>query len=113
MPNLIKAPNNYDEELVSNQVRYLGLVENMKVRRAGYPYRMSYDWFEWRYKMIVPSLWPKHDKSNKAATQVIVDYYHLNELVVFGKSKLFIRTPKTIYYLEEKRNERMKYIVSI
>lgn len=27
------------------QVRYLGLVENMKVRRAGYPFRMKYEWF--------------------------------------------------------------------
>ena len=45
MPNWHKAPHEYDEELVLNQVRYLGLIENMKVRRAGYPYRMRYDRF--------------------------------------------------------------------
>lgn len=45
MPNWHKAPHEYDEQLVLNQVRYLGLIENMKVRRAGYPYRMRYDRF--------------------------------------------------------------------
>lgn len=45
MPNWHKAAFEYDEELVTNQVRYLGLVENMKVRRAGYPYRMTYERF--------------------------------------------------------------------
>ena len=48
MPNTKKNPSMWNEELILNQVRYLGLVENTKVRRAGYPYRMKYDRFEWR-----------------------------------------------------------------
>ena len=45
MPNWNKTPREYDDELVTNQVRYLGLVENMKVRRAGFPFRMTYERF--------------------------------------------------------------------
>ena len=45
MPNWDKRAREYDESLVLNQVRYLGLIENMRVRRAGYPYRMRYDRF--------------------------------------------------------------------
>ncbi len=112
MPNVNKSPTEYNDELVTNQVRYLGLVENMKVRRAGYSYRMRYDWFNWRYKMIVPTLWPTHSYTPREATQKIVEYYHLENLVEWGKTKLFIRTPKTIYYLEELRAKKMQYIVS-
>ena len=112
MPNSIKAPREYDAELVKSQVRYLGLVENMKVRRAGYPYRMKYDWFMWRYKMIVPELWPTYNMSDKEAAQKLVSHYHLEQLAKFGKTKLFIRTPKTVYYLETLREARMDYIVS-
>ena len=112
MPNTNKAPREYDDELVTNQVRYLGLVENMKVRRAGFPYRMNYEWFIWRYKMIVPELWPTTTLTPREATEKLVDRYHLRELVEFGKTKIFIRTPKTVYYLEEERAKRMEYIVS-
>ena len=49
MPNTNKSSNQWNEELVKNQVKYLGLVENTKVRRAGYSYRMRYERFEWRY----------------------------------------------------------------
>lgn len=112
MPNVNKSSSEYDDEFVSNQVRYLGLVENMKVRRAGYPYRMRYDWFNWRYKMIVPDLWPTHSLTPLEATKKIVEYYHLEKLVEWGKTKLFIKTPKTIYYLERLRSEKMNYIVS-
>ena len=48
MPNAKKSPTKWSDKLVINQVRYLGLVENTRVRRAGYPYRMKYDRFEWR-----------------------------------------------------------------
>lgn len=48
MPNTNKSSIEWDDELVLNQVRYLGLVENTRVRRAGFPYRMKYERFEWR-----------------------------------------------------------------
>jgi len=55
MPNWNKTAREYDESLVLNQVRYLGLIENMRVRRAGYPYRMRYDRFMLR--LVVSSLY--------------------------------------------------------
>lgn len=49
-PNALKAPNNFDERLSSNQIRYLGLLENVRVRRAGYAYRQTYEKFMHRYE---------------------------------------------------------------
>ena len=33
------------EEIVRHQVKYLGLMENLRVRRAGFAYRRPYDIF--------------------------------------------------------------------
>ena len=48
IPNLEKSPKEWDHNLVLNQVRYLGLVENTRVRRIGYAFRMKYERFVWR-----------------------------------------------------------------
>ena len=46
------------------------------------------------------------------ATKRLIEHYHLGELVRYGKTKIFIRTPKTVYYLEDSRETKLKYIVS-
>lgn len=48
-PNEVKSPVVFDEERVNHQVRYLGLLENVLVRRAGFVYRRRYDTFLKRY----------------------------------------------------------------
>ena len=50
--------------------------------------------------------------SDKEATKKLVEFYHLESLVKYGKTKIFIRTPKTVYYLEEQREAKMHSIVS-
>lgn len=44
-PNEIKSAIVFDDERVNHQVRYLGLVENILVRRAGFAHRQKYDRF--------------------------------------------------------------------
>ncbi|KJE93198.1 myosin-Ib [Capsaspora owczarzaki ATCC 30864] len=46
------------DELCLHQVRYLGLHENVRVRRAGYAFRQLYSRFLDRYKMLCPETWP-------------------------------------------------------
>ena len=38
-----------DEKIVRHQVKYLGLMENLRVRRAGFCYRRRMDFFLQRY----------------------------------------------------------------
>ncbi|KJE89642.1 myosin IB [Capsaspora owczarzaki ATCC 30864] len=57
-PNDTKSPGVCDVVLLRNQTRYLGLLENVKVRRAGYCFRQSYRAFLGRYKMACPDIWP-------------------------------------------------------
>ncbi len=42
------SPGSYRDQ---NQVRYLGLMENLRVRRAGYCHRQLYPLFVTRYKV--------------------------------------------------------------
>lgn len=44
--NTISVPaGRFDEVLVRHQVKYLGLMENLRVRRAGFAYRRRFEAF--------------------------------------------------------------------
>lgn len=49
----------FTPELVLAQIRYLGLMENVRVRRAGYAFRQLYSPFLQRYKMLGTKTWPR------------------------------------------------------
>jgi myosin-1 len=38
-PNANKNPGEYDEQMVLHQIKYLGLNENVRIRRAGFASR--------------------------------------------------------------------------
>lgn len=57
-PNDTKAALTIDEELLHEQVRNLGLVENLVVRRQGFCYRQVYASFLQRYKFLSNATWP-------------------------------------------------------
>lgn len=111
-PNNNKAADLYDSELCSHQVRYLGLMENLRVRRAGYCNRQIYDIFVQRYKMLTKQTWPHYRGDQKKGAEIIIDALKLKEDVAFGKTKLFIKEPSTLYFIEEKREETIPLIVA-
>lgn len=51
-PNETKRPQEIDESRVKHQIKYLGLVENVRVRRAGYAYRREFAKFIKRYGIV-------------------------------------------------------------
>jgi myosin-1 len=44
-PNEMKSPVLFDAARCQHQVAYLGLLENVRVRRAGFAYRQGYSRF--------------------------------------------------------------------
>ncbi|XP_018410704.1 PREDICTED: unconventional myosin-Id [Nanorana parkeri] len=111
-PNEKKSPSLFDEERCRHQVEYLGLLENVRVRRAGFAYRQVYDRFLHRYKMISRLTWPNHDmSSDKAAVQKLLEECGYHNDAAYGKTKVFIRTPRTLFSLEEKRSEMLIRII--
>ena len=59
-PNDVKRSGNYDDKRALHQIKYLGLYENLRVRRAGFAFRQSYDIFLERYKMLAKETWPHY-----------------------------------------------------
>ena len=53
-PNLMKEPNNFNDDLVLTQLRYCGMLEAIRVRRAGFPFRYLYHDFLGRFKCCAP-----------------------------------------------------------
>eukprot|EP00106_Octopus_bimaculoides_P021358 XP_014788800.1 PREDICTED: unconventional myosin-Ib-like [Octopus bimaculoides] len=110
-PNDFKKPIAFDEDLVRHQVRYLGLMENVQVRRAGYAFRQSYGHFLYRYKMLSPLTWPHWDGPVQQGVKVLMESMGFtNSHYAFGKTKVFIRKPKTLFEMEERRRGQMHYL---
>ncbi|KAK2703841.1 hypothetical protein QYM36_017781 [Artemia franciscana] len=111
-PNDQKSPVLFDVERVTHQVNYLGLLENVRVRRAGFAYRQSYDRFLRRYKMISQYTWPNfHGGSDKEAVQILIKEQNLSQDVVYGKTKIFVSSPRTLFMLEQARAKLIPGIV--
>lgn len=111
-PNDNKASSLFDRTRVEHQVRYLGLIENVRVRRAGFVHRQRYDKFLLRYKMLSEYTWPNfRGGSDKEAVQVLLREMHFTDDVRFGRTKVFIRSPQTLFALEQARNDMIPSIV--
>merc|ERR1711943_7169 len=99
-PNAAKEASVFDDVLVSHQVRYLGLLENLRVRRAGYCARLEYGRFVDRYKMLASSTWPNYRGKQKDGSVKIIAALQLEEReLAYGATKLFIKDPRTLYFL--------------
>eukprot|EP00009_Paramoeba_aestuarina_P006262 CAMPEP_0201524616 /NCGR_PEP_ID=MMETSP0161_2-20130828/23827_1 /ASSEMBLY_ACC=CAM_ASM_000251 /TAXON_ID=180227 /ORGANISM="Neoparamoeba aestuarina, Strain SoJaBio B1-5/56/2" /LENGTH=1170 /DNA_ID=CAMNT_0047924107 /DNA_START=39 /DNA_END=3551 /DNA_ORIENTATION=- len=104
-PNENKSPSEFDEQRIAHQVKYLGLYENVRVRRAGFAYRAPYARFLGRYKRLCRTTWGMWGDWNGDDRQGCVEI--LKGLSIeekhyqMGKTKIFIRYPETLFHLEE------------
>ncbi|XP_025836978.1 myosin-IB [Agrilus planipennis] len=101
-PNDLKQPSIFDVDLVKHQTKYLGLMENLRVRRAGFAYRRIYEKFLHRYKCLCKETWPNYRGEAKDGVQVLVNALGYDkEDYRMGKTKIFIRFPKTLFETED------------
>uniref|UniRef100_A0A671N4E2 Unconventional myosin-Ic-like n=1 Tax=Sinocyclocheilus anshuiensis TaxID=1608454 RepID=A0A671N4E2_9TELE len=101
-PNDAKQAGRFDEVLIRHQVKYLGLMENLRVRRAGFAYRRRYETFLQRYKSLCPDTWPNWDGRLVDGVSTLVKYLgYKPEEYKLGRTKIFIRFPKTLFATED------------
>jgi myosin-1 len=96
-----------------HQVRYLGLKENIRVRRAGFAFRREFDKFMRRYAILTKETWPawrgdvrKGIEHLMASVQMERDQWQL------GSTKVFIKNPESLFLLEEVRERKFDGCVS-
>nr|XP_057938215.1 unconventional myosin-Ib isoform X3 [Doryrhamphus excisus] len=113
-PNDKKAPHIFTESLVCHQVRYLGLMENVRVRRAGYAFRQAYEPCLERYKMLCKRTWPHWRGPAREGVEVLMsDLQVPAEEFSYGRSKIFIRNPRTLFFLEERRRQCLQDLATL
>lgn len=84
------------------------------MRRAGFAHRQTYEKFLARYKMISQYTWPNYRGAGaKEGVQVLVKDKCFHHDVKYGRSKIFIRNPGTVFDLERHRNQMIPHIVTL
>ncbi|KAI4816741.1 hypothetical protein KUCAC02_009054 [Chaenocephalus aceratus] len=101
-PNEAKQPGRFDDVLVRHQVKYLGLMEHLRVRRAGFAYRRKYEIFLQRYKALCPDTWPNWKGTAAEGVHCLVKHMgYTPDEYKMGRTKIFIRHPKTLFATED------------
>jgi myosin-1 len=108
-PNENKSPSEYNVPNVMHQIKYLGLQENVRIRRAGFAYRQTFDKFVERFYLLSPQTsyagdytWTGDAKSG--AKQIMKDTSIPADEFQMGVTKAFIKAPETLFALEHMRD---------
>ncbi|RHZ47814.1 class I myosin myoA [Aspergillus thermomutatus] len=108
-PNDNKAPREYNVGNVLHQIKYLGLQENVRIRRAGFAYRQTFDKFVERFYLLSPKTSYAGDytwtgDAESGARQILKDTSIPAEEYQMGITKVFVKTPETLFALEAMRD---------
>lgn len=120
-PNETKRPRDWEENRVRHQVEYLGLRENIRVRRAGYAYRRVFNKFlqrsevkdcvscaaasrmlmmslvSCRYAILTKDTWPRWRGEERQGVLHLLNSVHMDQdQFQLGKTKVFIKAPESV-----------------
>ncbi|KAL3220023.1 hypothetical protein MRX96_030101 [Rhipicephalus microplus] len=102
-PNENKKPMMFDRELCCKQLRYSGMMETIRIRRAGYPIRHTFREFVERYRFLIPGVGPVHKVDCRAATARITAAVLGKADYQMGKTKVFLKDAHDLF-LEQERD---------
>uniref|UniRef100_A0A3P9Q8P5 Myosin X n=1 Tax=Poecilia reticulata TaxID=8081 RepID=A0A3P9Q8P5_POERE len=89
-PNTHKMPDQFDQTVVLNQLRYSGMLETVKIRRSGFPVRRSFQDFCSRYKVLMRGVLTPDDHRGRCK-QLLHLYDSSSADWQLGKTKVFLR----------------------
>ncbi|XP_041103158.1 unconventional myosin-X-like [Polyodon spathula] len=89
-PNTQKMPDQFDQSVVLNQLRYSGMLETVRIRRAGFPVRRNFLDFYTRYKVLMKNMTVPEDVKEKCRS-LLHTYDSTSAEWQLGKTKVFLR----------------------
>uniref|UniRef100_A0A8C1T6Q8 Myosin VIIAa n=1 Tax=Cyprinus carpio TaxID=7962 RepID=A0A8C1T6Q8_CYPCA len=90
-PNEFKKPMLFDRELCVRQLRYSGMMETIRIRRAGYPIRYTFVEFVDRYRVLMPGVKPRIAEAVLGRD----DDWQM------GKTKIFLKMKKSAMLIQK------------
>ncbi|MFH4977717.1 hypothetical protein AB6A40_004426 [Gnathostoma spinigerum] len=106
-PNETKRAGDWDVDRVLHQVEYLGLKENIRVRRAGFAYRRPFEKFLYRYAILSRETWPQYNGDLRKGVEIICQTVSMDrDQYQLGRTKVFIKNPESVFLLEEMRERK-------
>uniref|UniRef100_A0A8C4M5A9 Myosin VIIA n=1 Tax=Equus asinus TaxID=9793 RepID=A0A8C4M5A9_EQUAS len=92
-PNEFKKPMLFDRHLCVRQLRYSGMMETIRIRRAGYPIRYSFVEFVERYRVLLPGVKPayKQDDLRGTCQRMAEAVLGTHDDWQIGRTKIFLK----------------------
>ncbi|XP_008842433.1 unconventional myosin-VIIa [Nannospalax galili] len=92
-PNEFKKPMLFDRHLCVRQLRYSGMMETIRIRRAGYPIRYSFVEFVERYRVLLPGVKPAYKQGDLRGTcqRMAEAVLGTHDDWQIGKTKIFLK----------------------
>ncbi|KAK9534679.1 hypothetical protein VZT92_007109 [Zoarces viviparus] len=110
-PNNMKQPGVFEDDLVNCQLRHSGALETIRIRREGYPVRMPFYVFLFRYKSLVGL--PEPPAANGENCVIMLSKLCLLRPGAYhvGVTKLFLK--EDVYQLLECKRERSRQLAAL
>ncbi|TKS74324.1 Unconventional myosin-If [Collichthys lucidus] len=106
-PNETKRPKDWEESRARHQVEYLGLRENIRVRRAGFAYRRVFNKFLMRYAILTAETWPCWRGPEQQGVLHLLRSVNMDtDQYQMGRTKVFVKNPESLFLLEEMRERK-------
>uniref|UniRef100_A0A914EE04 Uncharacterized protein n=2 Tax=Acrobeloides nanus TaxID=290746 RepID=A0A914EE04_9BILA len=106
-----KIPNYFDDNIILRQLRYTGMLETVRIRRAGYSVRIQYDSFMNQYRILLPN-------GRNSTKQDVVQFFEDHPLietenVQYGRTKIFMRDAEKLLLDDHLHRVIMEHIYSL
>ncbi|TMS19901.1 Unconventional myosin-VIIa [Larimichthys crocea] len=113
-PNDFKKPMLFDRELCMRQLRYSGMMETIRIRKAGYPVRYTFDEFLGRYRVLLKTSLcdPKKESKEKCCESICKTVLAKGEDWKTGKTKIFLKdSHDTMLEVERMKELNVKALI--
>uniref|UniRef100_A0A8C2D314 Myosin X n=1 Tax=Cyprinus carpio TaxID=7962 RepID=A0A8C2D314_CYPCA len=106
-PNNSKMPNQFEQSVVLNQLRYSGMLETVKIRRSGFPVRRTFKDFSSRYYVLMRGLVMSDDPKGRCLLLLQL-YDNSSAEWQLGKTKVFMRESLELRLEKQRETEVLK-----
>ncbi|XP_055322935.1 unconventional myosin-Ia [Sitodiplosis mosellana] len=114
-PNQSKKANLFELPLVQHQIRYTNIMPLVNIWRMGYCFHLSHLQFLNRYKILSSETWPFYRIGSviEGIATIIRELPLPSAEFILGTTKVFMRSPRTVFEMEEFRRNRLNELIVI